>query len=75
MLGQCLVANPGDRGWEMCNGQWRLSGLRSRGRQGLIRVAHLQVQEDLQGKLQVSQGESSVHFILRLRWTVLREFS
>ena len=33
MWGQCLVPNPGvaspgDRLWEMCNGQWRLSGLR-----------------------------------------------
>jgi len=46
-----------------------------RGSQGLLRVAKLQVQEDLQGKLQVSQGEPSVRFTLRLRLTVLLKLS
>jgi len=45
------------------------------GRQGLLRVAQLHVQEDLQGELQVSQGKPTVNFTEHLRWTVLRKLS
>ena len=41
------------------------------GSQGLQRVDELQMQEDMQEKLQVSQAPSTLHQVVRLRWEVL----